>query len=393
MRNLKTDLTGGILMTSVVCSENNSRILFLDNLKSFIVCLMIAFHVATCYMLYAPDGWYVVDKTNPQLFFLLFVLWADVFIVPVMFFLSGYFAIKSLGDHTARYFWKNKLLKVGIPWVLGVVLFAAPVTYLTLLSRGIDIPYGQFANRIFLFGPQFSHIQYWLLGVLLLLYIVLFLASRFFPGLIEQKKPSAPGIKMFLVLAITSYIFTAGSYTLAHSNSDQWCIVWPILVFQPTRIALHVIYFILGAYAWRSQWFAKGTYKADPAKWLPAFIVLSIIYLWYIMFGKATGASPFQFMMFREAWHVLLLMSAVFGLLAIFQSKLDYSNKLMKIMTKNSHTMYFAHLEIVLPLAWYFTGIELPVYIKFAVVCLLGMAGTFAVGRMLLILPFFKTNS
>ena len=42
--------------------EKKRRIFFLDNLKAFIVCLMIVFHVALCYMAYAPEWWYTVTR-------------------------------------------------------------------------------------------------------------------------------------------------------------------------------------------------------------------------------------------------------------------------------------------------------------------------------------------
>ena len=53
--------------------EKKRRIFFLDNLKTFIVCLMIVFHASMCYMAYAPEWWYTVDKADPKFTFTLFV--------------------------------------------------------------------------------------------------------------------------------------------------------------------------------------------------------------------------------------------------------------------------------------------------------------------------------
>ena len=92
--------------------EKKRRIFFLDNLKAFIVCLMIVFHAAMCYMAYAPEWWYTVDKADPKFAFTLLVLWADIFIMPVMFFISGYFGIMSLSKQTGAQFWKSKLLRI-----------------------------------------------------------------------------------------------------------------------------------------------------------------------------------------------------------------------------------------------------------------------------------------
>lgn len=83
------------------------RIFFLDNVKSGIIWLMVIFHAAMSYMEYAPEWWYVLngEKTWTAT---VFVVWADVFIMPTMFFISGYFGIASLSKKRAFFFWKHK---------------------------------------------------------------------------------------------------------------------------------------------------------------------------------------------------------------------------------------------------------------------------------------------
>lgn len=71
------------------------RIIFLDNLKTLVIALVVVFHGAMSYMAYAPEWWYVLDDER-SLAATVFVVWADVFIMPVMFFISGYFGAASL---------------------------------------------------------------------------------------------------------------------------------------------------------------------------------------------------------------------------------------------------------------------------------------------------------
>lgn len=108
-----------------------ARLYFLDNLKTVIIALMIALHWAMCFMAYAPEWWYVVDYEHTHLLFTCVVLWIDVFIMPIMFFISGYFGIATLGKHGYGKWWKGKLLRIVLPWILGVIIFAAPVSYIT----------------------------------------------------------------------------------------------------------------------------------------------------------------------------------------------------------------------------------------------------------------------
>ncbi len=373
--------------------EKKRRLFFLDNLKAFVVCLMIVFHVALCYMAYAPEWWYTVDKGDPQMSFTMFVMWTDIFIMPVMFFISGYFGLMSLNKQSDGKFWKSKLLRIIIPWIAGVIILAPPVTYIMFASRGVPLAYyPDYLINVFLFGPCFSHVQYWYLGVLTYLYAALYIFCKIRPSFRERLPISKPGIKLFLGFVTLTYICTVGAYYYAQGNNDLWIFIWPIMVFQPTRIAFYPLYFFLGAYAWRHQWFVEGGYKADPVKWLPAFIVTGIAYVFYCLFGAPMATSMDQFIIIKSAIHVLFLMCAVFGLLALFQSQLDFTNKFLGELAANSYNMYYTHMGLVMLIAWYFVQFGWSPYIKYVLVCVLSLLASYITGKILMILPCFSVG-
>ena len=110
------------------------RLYFLDNLKTCIVVLMVVFHAAMSYMAYAPEWWYVLDGDS-SLVGTVFVLWADIFIMPVMFFVAGYFALPSLARHGRIGFWRKKGVHIILPWLVGALVCAPYIAYLTIASR------------------------------------------------------------------------------------------------------------------------------------------------------------------------------------------------------------------------------------------------------------------
>ena len=103
------------------------RLFFLDNLKMFIVNLMIIFHLAMCYMAYAPEWWYVVDVEHSDLFFTQFILWADIFSMPIMFFVAGYFGIMSLKKQSAIRSLCGFTAADGMPEVRGFLISSGSV--------------------------------------------------------------------------------------------------------------------------------------------------------------------------------------------------------------------------------------------------------------------------
>jgi len=373
-------------------SSEGKRIFFLDNLKAFIICLMIVFHIAMSYMQYAPDWWYAVDKANQQFSFTVFVTWADIFIMPIMFFISGYFGISSLSRQTAKEFWLSKLVRILIPWVLGVLIFAPLVTYLVFLTRQVPLPFMEYLNKVFFFGPLFSHGHYWFLGSLFYLYIILFIVVKIKPSIKEKLNPSEPGRLFFLFIAVLSYVLTFAAYYMIGGNNDNWSKLWPIFLYQPTRVSLYVIYFFAGVYGWRRQWFTEKGVTFDPTIWIPAFLFTGLFYTGFALFGQAAVESA-SYLPVKSALHSLFVMASVFGLLALFQAKLDYTNGLLKALSDNSYAMYYSHLGLVMLVVWLLTGFAIPVYIKYLLACVLGLAVTYIVGRILMFLPFFTKKA
>ena len=98
--------------------EQNSpsgRVYFLDNLKTFIILLVVFFHSAYAYSIYYSQEWFVLD-TQKSLFFDIFITVAFTFMMPVMFFVAGYFGNRSLAHKGQLPFWRDKFYRIVIPW-------------------------------------------------------------------------------------------------------------------------------------------------------------------------------------------------------------------------------------------------------------------------------------
>lgn len=91
-----------------------ARLVFLDNLRTLMVLLVVVLHVACAYSSYST--WWYVDDTNAAPFdFLLLII--DNFSMPVLFFLAGYFALPSLVRKRSGWsFAVGKLKRLGFPW-------------------------------------------------------------------------------------------------------------------------------------------------------------------------------------------------------------------------------------------------------------------------------------
>lgn len=172
--------------------EHTDRVSFLDNLRSFAILLVVVLHGCIIYMVYAPSWWYVADPERSIVFDALVVL-LDVPLMPILFFISGYFALPTLTKRrSAKEFLKNKFKRVGFPWIFGSVILAPPITYMIYLSRSIPMSFVQFWSRDFWNPIIYQQSVYWFLGILFLMFSLLSLAYKLSKNIrmLQRKWPS-----------------------------------------------------------------------------------------------------------------------------------------------------------------------------------------------------------
>ncbi|MCR5757923.1 MAG: acyltransferase [Selenomonas sp.] len=344
-----------------------NRLYFFDNLKWFIIWLMVVFHGAMCYMAYAPDWWYVVDKDQPVLSATIFICWADIFIMPVMFFISGYFGLMSMSRHGLRLFWRKKVSRIILPWLFGSIFIAPPVTYIILASRHANMGFWDFYGNLF-WGPLYEQAQYWYLGALLALYGLLTLTVELFPRLCEQRA-GRPGGRTFLYM----FLVAAGSIGAISSfmHPDTWRFFAYILVLQPVRIPLYIMVFFTGAWAWRQKWFTKGGYVPGTGTWGMAFLLTGIAYLWQKFFLPELGWEAAVMTWTNAITMGAFALSSLFFLLGFFRKWLNGTGRLLSALGGTSYGVYYLHMPVLFPVAWAFVGTEMNVYLKYICVCVL----------------------
>jgi glucans biosynthesis protein C len=284
--------------------SSSSRLDALDNLRSLTIVLVVVFHASMSYMLFAPTWWYVVD-TKQSLGFFCFVMICDVFIMPVMFLLAGYFGLPSLLRKGEDAFAREKLKRIGIPWVVGTLFFAPVTTYFIWLSRTrTPPPYLHFWTHTF-FSTYFEQAQFWFLGVLLLFYFGLMIARSaneqlkwFEPGTGRPSLWFFPGF-----VALTSLAFMVVNQ---HVNDYAWVSVSYLLVIQPTRFSLYIFFFALGVHGYRRRWFTANGYNPRIAAWLPLSLVLGAAFMLYkLRFGLKL--DQFRYRAGNDVLHLRLL--------------------------------------------------------------------------------------
>lgn len=336
------------------------RLNFLDNLRAIVVLLVIALHTAIAYMAGPPQWWYVIDPQN-SLFFTGFVLVADVPLMLIMFFLAGFFAYPSLARRGAAAFIRDKLLRLGAPWIAGIFVFAPLVTYLIYVSRDIPVPFTQFYTVDF-WGPLYQQSVYWFLGVLLAHFLAMALVYHLTPE--YQNRERQPGQPAWLLFAVFWLVGSAWFFAMNQIYPpDTWTSAGKILLYQPERVLLYGMYFSLGVYADRRNWLRPSGYA--PGKgWILAALLSGAAYLAQRMiilpgYGETLWAKWLTAGLFNA-----YCLSALMAGIAFFRLYLNRDRFPWGSLAASSYGIYYLHPLILYPLTYLFLNLPVTIFVK-----------------------------
>jgi len=86
------------------------------------VILVVLLHVALAYCSFTKKWWIVVSD-NSSIAADIISGSLDIFLMPVLFFVSGYFAIPSFVKCSSKDFIIKKIKGLNFSWIVGVILF------------------------------------------------------------------------------------------------------------------------------------------------------------------------------------------------------------------------------------------------------------------------------
>ncbi|MGO9018178.1 MAG: acyltransferase family protein [Syntrophobacteraceae bacterium] len=349
-------------------------------LRAFIIVLVIVHHSVIAYLFsVAPSPASslaehlhslraispIIDVAHSRVFFFV-VFFNDRFFMSLMFFLSGLFVWKSLQRKGRLLFFRDRLIRLGLPFVVMVVL--APLTYYTtyLYNGGDSSPSG--------FWQQWMSLSHWPTGpawfiwLLLAFDTIVILLSALIPSRssLLDKMPSAivhRPTAFFLLLVIVS----AGSYIPMASTYDPgfaWW-YWGPFSFQISRVFLYLVYFlfgvILGAYGIQRTLLVPNSRLAR--RWFIWALVAMVAFVANIATTLAGASRTLNAITF-----LLVCAATSIAFLAIFLRFAVRRNRILDSLYLNSYGIYVIHYVVVSWLLYAILNARLPAIAKASIV-------------------------
>jgi hypothetical protein len=372
-------------------------------LRGFLVVLVLAHHSVLAYidvpmtqarsLLAPPQYWraFMVIDHQHWTGFGLFTGFNDDFFMSLMFFVSGLFVWSSLQRKGNASFVRERLRRLGIPFLFAAAIIAPVAYYPTYLLTTGAHSVGDYIHDWMSFGdwPTGPAWFIWLLLAFDLAVAALFAIAPNFGEMLGRLASNAREhpVRFFLLLvAASAAVFIPMSVIV---GPEAWTSVGPFQ-FQTARLFHYAVYFFsgigVGAYGIERGLLAPdGKLARHWGRWTVwmVFAFLSSVVFFLIVISKSSPISPNMANLVGGAFYVLACGSISFAFLALFVRFATRRRWVYDSLSDNEYGMYLIHYIFVSWLQLAMLGSSLPAIEKgilvFAGVLLLSWGASAAV--------------
>jgi len=350
------------------------RIYFLDNLRTFLIFLVVLSHAG---LVYESSGvgasfWIVDDPSTNNLSGILHLI-IDIFIMSALFFISGFFTPLSKKNKNGWAFLKSKVKRLIVPWAIAVLTLMPLYKIIFLYSR--NLPQESWTTY-FYFNNDFSQSWLWFLPVLFLFDVLYLLLS----------KVTIDTARITLNKAVWG-IFLIGITYSFFMKMFQWQ-GWTksmLLDFQNERLLIYFMFFLLGSLCYKIKIFeSEGKSKKlyhiiNGTSWIPITLYLGSLIYSLVKPDDFIVSKAVDQLFIRFFFHVSLL-SLLYTVINTFRYYLNKQGKIGEELNKNSYYVYIIHVIVMGGIALTMLNTEIPSLVKYLILTV----STYAASNMII---------
>jgi hypothetical protein len=364
----------------------SQRLTYLDNLKIILTAGVIACHAT---LIYGPGtGWLGYHEGHPGIAETLILgipgMLGGLFWLGVFFLIAGMFVPKSLQRKGPWTFSVERIIRLGIPLAVYVVVI------IPLLEYAVARAVGQTSQPPWLWA--FDHIYplyagpLWFVGALMIFSVAYAIYDAIWPG-----RPRGEATITIRGICLLALAIAAGSFVFR--------LIWPI--YSDQFLGLHlwqwpqfVLLFWAGAWAAERGWptLSDRVWQSCGYAVLVAAVLGSVLIL--AAYKAVLSSDP---RLYAGGWHwEALFAPAIEGTLAVagsmwllgyFRRKANTLFPLGKQLVRSYYGAYVIQAPVVLGLALGLRGVSVPTELKFLIAAPLGIVASFTLAYYFVQLP------
>ena len=319
----------------------------------------------------------------------------DIYLMALIFFLSGLFVLGSLRRKGAGGYLRDRMLRLGLPFLVSALVVSG-IAYYPSYLQSHPAGGGSLANY---FATWQTPLQWmsgaaWFIGALLLYDCVLSAVQAFAPGILDWISKLCAGSNDTLRF----YALVVGLSAIAYLpmvvifGAYDWFNLGPFWI-QKCRVLLYGLYFFLGAGVGGA---GLSTSLAAPGSnlakrwyaWAIAAILVFLVAgnLQLLSLNHHTYDDPLWRLIVGVGW-ILSCATSAFALLAIFVRFANTPNRVFESLSTNSYGMYLTHYAMVTWTQYALLASSIPPLTKALAVIAVAAAGSWLLTMALRWIP------
>lgn len=349
-------------------SESNDlsarRLPFVDNLRSSLLFLVVAFHTTITYS--HIGSWYYsepgrVDGASAVAFFT-FEGHCQAFFMGLLFLLAGYFVPSAYDRKGFRRFLGARLIRLGVPSLVYIFVIQ-PVLQHFLLHYG-DSFLGYYHGYVVSGDVLTGSGPMWFALALLVFSSAYALLRTVRPLNANAPQRAVPGLGVLLLsglaMGAVSFLVRLVQPIGTHILNMQLCF-----------FTQYIVLFIVGAAAFRNNWLEHLPSRigfsmlAGAAALSPATFVTLIVSGGFLRHGLSPFLGGWHWQSAAYAfWEQTTCVALCTGLLVLSREKFCAGGRLSRLMAQDSFGVYFLHPPVVVAVSQAFGWLRLPPVLK-----------------------------
>jgi glucans biosynthesis protein C len=361
--------------------------LALSNLRGFTILMVVAFHSCIAYLGSQPAsalpfdappfGWMANPIIDSERWFGLdlFCAFQYVYLMHLMFFLSGLFVWPSLVRKGGMTFLYDRCLRLCAPFIFGVSLLMPVAYYPVYRVTAADPSWSAFWSH-WTALPFWPSGPLWFLSVLLAFNIIVaalyFLAPRSveFLSRLSAQAGAHPGRYAVALMTISALAYVP---LAARFQPWQWVRFGPF-AFQPSFAPPYAVYFFAGLGVGAAG-FARGLFAADGSLARRWFLWLAAAPAGFLMWIVPTallvsrqGAGLVDLQIVADIGFAVSSATSCFALISLFLRFAAVRRPMLGSLSEHAYGIYLIHYVFVIWLQYALLGAALFAIIKAAIV-------------------------
>ena len=351
--------------------SNKQRLLFLDNIKVLFSILVIFQHARVTYG--GTGWWYYIEPAPTDTFSMIFFIllssiggFFQASLMGLFFLMGGYFTPNSYDRKGVAAFWKERILRLGIPVLLYVAIINPIIAYALNVS-GLypwSLP-GSILGFLTFWGPM------WFL-VVLLLFTVGYTLWRQLTKIesVQKRIPKEFSIPKYLYLFLLALGLGFGTFLVRIFYSIDETLLGLPLAF----IIQYIMMFSLGVIIVRYDWIKQMT-RTHVKVWVIIIAASFILFFAYAIpvlglegdYSVLMGGFNIHALLFALVENIICV-GMIFVLLKVFYAKFNKQGKIMKNLSSSAFYIYLIHPPVLVLVSLAFISIDLIPVLKLAII-------------------------